>query len=161
MSKKKLAGIIIACTIAIIVVIVLVIPPLLNTPNLEESLRERATQWNNLLPSLRTLNLTKEQAITEIEGFLEPSAARTAKAEEFYTSWAGESFWKEVASSVDDVSIDATKVNGTVRISIVYEWTGLEVLGLKKGDNVTKTQILNWKLIGKVWYRTMEVAEIK
>ena len=162
MSKKKLAGIIIVCIMAIIVAVVIATPlrlPFLESPNLEESLRERATEWTNLLSSLRTVNLTEEQAIGEIEGFLEPSDARTARAEEFYTSWMGE--WKEVAWSIDDVSIDATKVHGTVRLSVVFEWTGPETQGVQTGDIVTQNSTSSWNLIDEVWYRTMEVAEVE
>jgi len=164
MSKKKLAGIIIGCIIAIIVVVIIFTPirlPFLESPNLEESLRERATEWSNLLTSLRTLDLNEEQAISKIEEFLEPSAARTAKAEEFYMSWAEESLWNEVACSVDDVSIDDTKVHGTVRLSVVFEWTGPETIDLQTGDTITATQFINWKLVDKVWYRTMEAADIE
>lgn len=164
MSNRKLTGIIVGCIIAIIVVVIIFTPlrlPFLESPNLEESLRERATEWSNLLTSLRTLDLTEEQAIREIEGFLEPSAARTARTQEFYTSWAEESLWKELACSVDDVSIDDTKVHGTVRLSVVFEWTGPEMLGVQTGDIVTKTEFLSWKLVDKVWYRTMEAAEIE
>jgi hypothetical protein len=161
MSKKKLAGIIIVCIIAIIVAVVIATHLRLpSSESLEESLRERATEWSNLLSSLRTVNLTEEQAIGKIEGFLEPSDARTARAEEFYTSWTGG--WKVVACSVDDVSINGIiKVRGTVRLSIVFEWTGPETQGVQTGDIVAQNQTSSWKLIDKVWYRTMEVGEVE
>lgn len=160
MSKKKLAGIIIVCIIAIIVAVVMATHLRLpSSEPLEESLRERATEWYNLLSSLQTVNLTEEQAIGEIEGFLEPSDARTARAEEFYTSWT--EGWKVVACSVDDVSITFTKVHGTVRLSIVFEWTGPETQGVQTGDTVAQIQTSSWKLIDEVWYRTMEVGEVE
>ncbi len=125
----------------------------------EESLRERATQWSAMLPTLQMSS--EEQAVKQIEGFLEPSAARTDRAKEYYIDWGAESLWKTVVSSVDDVSIDSDKVHGTVRMTVVAEWTGTETLGVKTGDRVTQTQVIKWKLIDNVWYRTLESAERK
>ena len=41
----------------------------------EESLNERATEWDALLPTLETT--TEEEAIKRVEGYLEPSVARS------------------------------------------------------------------------------------
>jgi len=127
--------------------------------NPQESLRERATEWSTLIGSLPTGD--EQEDVKHIESFLEPSAARNDRAKEFYIDWTEESPWKVVVCSVDDVSIDPTKVYGTVRITVVAEWTGSEMLGVETGDRVTQTQVTKWKLVDKVWYRTMEVAEIK
>lgn len=128
--------------------------------NPEESLRERATQWSTMLLTLQTSG--EEQAVKQIEGFLEPSAARAERAKEYYTDWAkSKSLWKTVLFSVDDVSIDPDKVHGTVRLTVIVEWTGPETFGVKTGARQTQTQIIKWKLIDNVWYRTLESAERK
>jgi hypothetical protein len=162
MSKKKLAGIIVACVavVAVAVVVATHLPlPFSDSPDLEESLRERATEWNNLLNSLRAVNLTPEQAVVEIEGFLEPSSNRTTVAQTYYWFWTGG--WVETAWSIDDVSIDATNTTGTVRASVEFVWTWDEMEGVEPGDTMAQNQTTSWKLIGGVWYRTVEVAEVE
>jgi len=126
----------------------------------QASLRERAVQWSALLESLPTGD--EEQDVKHIESFLEPSTVRTERAREYYKNWTQTTIpAKTVQSSVDDVSISSDGKSGTVRITDVLEWQGEEILGMKKGDRSTRTEIINWKLIGKTWYRTMEAAEIK
>jgi len=128
--------------------------------NPQESLRERATEWTTLLSSLPTGN--EQEDVKHIESFLEPSAARTDRAQEYYTAWVNSSsLWKPVVESIEDVSIDPDGVHGTTRRTRVDEWTGAETLGIKTGDRQTSTEITKWKLIDKVWYRTMEASEIK
>jgi hypothetical protein len=162
MSKKKLAGIIVACVVVIAVAVVVAthLPlPTSESPDIEESLRERATEWNDLLSSLRAVNVTPEQAVVEIEGFLEPSENRTTTAQTYYWFWTGG--WVETAWSIDDVSIDAANATGTVRTSVEFEWTGNETQGVKTGDIIAQNQTTSWKLIGEEWYRTMAAGEVE
>ena len=51
----------------------------------EESLNERATEWDTLLPTLETM--TDEEAIKRVEDYLEPSATGSERAKEFYIDW--------------------------------------------------------------------------
>ncbi len=156
MSKGKLAGIILGCTVVIVVTIVLVIPQVTMSP--EAALAQRVTQWVDLLSSVHMLS--EEQALQEIESFLEPSAARPAKAREFYTAWADKGDWEEISSSVDEVSVDSTGLRATVRLTRLLEWLGEDIVLVGPGDRVIQTQVLKWRLIDKIWYRTMEPAEI-
>ena len=178
MSKNKLGGVIVACTVAIVVTLVLVVLPLLQAPESapateppqgadpkpttgtqEQALAQRATQWSDLLYSVRTLS--REQALQQIESFLEPSAARPTRAGEFYEAWAQDKDHKLVAVSVDDVEIDSSGLRATVRLTAVVEWIAEDYYyGMKPGDRMTQTQILKWRSVDNVWYRTMEPAEV-
>jgi hypothetical protein len=130
------------------------------TLNPQESLRQRASEWAAMLTSLPTSN--KEQDLKQIESFIEPSSVRSERAREYYEMWTSEvQLWKAVLFSIDDVAISPDGKYGTVRVSQVVEWIGEEVLGIKAGERKTITQITNWKLIDKTWYRTIEAVEIK
>jgi hypothetical protein len=125
-----------------------------------ESLKQRATKWNAL--STQEKGLREDEALRQIEGYLQPSAARSQRAKEFYQSWVTNSAnatFKEVASSTDDAIIDPDGVHGTVRYTSVYEYIGPQYLDLKPGDRQTVNHITKWILIDKVWYRTMEVEQ--
>jgi len=126
----------------------------------QEALKQRATQWNTILETLDSNpdSITNQQ----IESFLEPSAVRSLRAQEFRESRATDvSKQLKTTSSVDDVIISEDGKHGSVRYSMVGEWTGETISGISKGEKRVSTQTTQWILIDGIWYRTSQPAEIK
>jgi len=124
----------------------------------QEALKQRALQWDNTLETLKSNpdSITNQQ----IESFLEPSAVRSQRAQEFRESRATDvSKQVKTTSSVDDVIISEDGKHGSVRYSIVEEWTGEDTYGVSKGAKRASTQITQWILIDGIWYRTSQLAE--
>jgi hypothetical protein len=131
-----------------------------NQVDQQEALKQRAIKWNAVLETLKSNpdSVTNQQ----IESFLEPSAVRSQAAQEFRESRATDVSKQVITiSSVDDVIISEDGKHGSVRYSVVEEWTGEDTYGVSKGDKRTSTQITQWILIDGTWYRTSQPAVIK
>jgi hypothetical protein len=111
----------------------------------KELLRQRATEWLNLVNSLE-MN-SQDTAVTSISKFLEPSAANYERAIQFYKDWTDPDTLKLLDFSIDDIIISEDKEHATVRLGLVSEKTD----GTKQID----TQLTFWKKINGQWYRTL------
>lgn len=84
----------------------------------DQSLRERAEAWTTLLTNISGKD---ERDISKIEEFIEPSAAKRVKAEEYYNRISSRTHGAKVTTSVDDVAVDANGTSGRVRFVSVIE----------------------------------------
>ncbi|MBI2380750.1 MAG: hypothetical protein HYV16_08345 [Gammaproteobacteria bacterium] len=117
----------------------------------EETLRQRAMEWGELLSRLDVLS--RKDAIEKIVDYLEPSAGREARAAEYYRMWTKEREAPTVAFSVDEVLLNKQQKAGTVRYT--------SVLRLEDGARKTTSQETHWRRVDGQWYRVIVAAKIQ
>ena len=111
----------------------------------KDMLLQRAAAWSDLGRS--TDSNSDEAVIISISKFLEPSAANSERATQFYKDWIRPDRPKELAYSIDDITIDNDKEHAIVTYRFVLE--------NEAGTKQIETQITFWKKVNGQWYRTI------
>ena len=136
--NPKVIGVVVA-----VIVIALSVPLLL--PN-GESLEDRAQAWSELLQT-GLFHGDRDSEIAAIAKFLEPSAARSTRAREFYEGRENQpaDAARIVAVSIDDVKISEDGKSGIVRYGYVIR-TGTH--------DSTGAQLTMWVKKDGKWFRS-------
>ena len=115
----------------------------------EEALRQRATEWGELITRLKVLSL--EDAVEQLGDYLEPSAGREARATWYYEYWTRESMPSVVAFSVDEMLLNKQQTSGTVRYTVINQ--------LEDGTKLMASVETRWLLVDGRWYRAIVASQ--
>ena len=112
----------------------------------KDLLRQRAIKWHDLTVSVDSM--VEETALTSISQFLEPSAANSDRAREYYKDWTNPDNAKELDYSIDDITIADDKEHATVTYTFVLSPSA-------GGERKFERQLTFWKKVNGQWYRTL------